>query len=195
MRNDGDLNLSGSSGNGTKWSNSGCILKREPVRFTCWIRLGWESKGRQYNTEDFGLSNRKKGVAIYWDEDNGKRSILEQGCLSDIKANVPSRQGNVSLELNAEVWAGDWNLGVTVIWWHLKWLEEGLPWWWLRFLAPNVKGPGPIPDQGTSSYMPLIKILLLLLLLSQFSRVRLCATPQTASYQAPLSLGFSRQEY
>ena len=31
----------------------------------------------------------------------------EQGCLSDIKANVPSRQGNVSLELNAEVWAGD----------------------------------------------------------------------------------------
>ena len=34
---------------------------------------------------------------------------------------------------------------------------------------------------------------LLLLLLSRFSRVRLCATPLTASYQAPLSLGFSRQ--
>ena len=34
--------------------------------------------------------------------------------------------------------------------------------------------------------------LLLLLLLSRFSCVRLCATPQTASYQAPLSLGFSR---
>ena len=33
------------------------------------------------------------------------------------------------------------------------------------------------------------------LLLSRFSRVRLCATPQTASYQAPLSLGFSRQEH
>ena len=37
--------------------------------------------------------------------------------------------------------------------------------------------------------------LLLLLLLSRFSRVRLCATPQTAAHQAPLSLGFSRQEY
>ena len=37
--------------------------------------------------------------------------------------------------------------------------------------------------------------LLLLLLLSRFSRVRLHVTPQTASYQAPLSLGFSRQEY
>ena len=36
---------------------------------------------------------------------------------------------------------------------------------------------------------------LLLLLLSRFSRVRLCATPQTAAYQAPPSLGFSRQEH
>ena len=36
--------------------------------------------------------------------------------------------------------------------------------------------------------------MLLLLLLSRVSRVRLCATPQTAAHQAPLSLGFSRQE-
>jgi len=34
-----------------------------------------------------------------------------------------------------------------------------------------------------------------LLLLSRFSRVRLCATPQTAAYQAPPSLGISRQEH
>ena len=37
--------------------------------------------------------------------------------------------------------------------------------------------------------------LLLLLLLSRFSRVRLCAIPETAAHQAPLSLGFSRQEH
>ena len=37
--------------------------------------------------------------------------------------------------------------------------------------------------------------LLLLLLLSRFSRVRLCATPWTAAHQAPWSMGFSRQEY
>ena len=37
--------------------------------------------------------------------------------------------------------------------------------------------------------------LLLLLLLSRFSRVRLCATPKTAAHQAPPSLGFSRQEH
>ena len=35
--------------------------------------------------------------------------------------------------------------------------------------------------------------LLLLLLLSHFSHVRLCVTPQTAAHQAPPSLGFSRQ--
>ena len=34
-----------------------------------------------------------------------------------------------------------------------------------------------------------------LLLLSRFSRVRLCATPQTAAHQASPSLGFSRQEH
>ena len=37
--------------------------------------------------------------------------------------------------------------------------------------------------------------LLLLLLLSHFSRVRLCATPYMAAHQAPPSPGFSRQEY
>ena len=36
---------------------------------------------------------------------------------------------------------------------------------------------------------------LLLLLLRHFSHVQLCATPQTAAHQAPLSLGFSRQEH
>ena len=37
--------------------------------------------------------------------------------------------------------------------------------------------------------------MLLLLLLSRFSRVQLCATPWMAAHQTPPSLGFSRQEY
>ena len=37
--------------------------------------------------------------------------------------------------------------------------------------------------------------MLLLLLLSHCSHVRLCATPETAAHQAPPSLGFSRQEH
>ena len=35
----------------------------------------------------------------------------------------------------------------------------------------------------------------IVLLLSHFSRVRLCVTPWTAAHQAPPSLGFSRQEH
>ena len=38
-------------------------------------------------------------------------------------------------------------------------------------------------------------LLLLLLLLSRFSHVRLCATPETVAHQTPPSLGFSRQEH
>ena len=40
--------------------------------------------------------------------------------------------------------------------------------------------------------MCLGSMLLLLLLLSRFSRVRLCVTPQTAAHQAPPSLGQAR---
>ena len=39
------------------------------------------------------------------------------------------------------------------------------------------------------------KLTILLLLLSRFSSVRICATLQTAAHQAPQSLGFSRQEH
>ena len=40
-----------------------------------------------------------------------------------------------------------------------------------------------------------LNVLLLLLLLSHFSCVRLCVTPETAAHQAPPSLGFSRQDH
>ena len=48
---------------------------------------------------------------------------------------------------------------------------------------------------GHQSQSDAVHLLLLILLLSHFSRVRLYATPQTAAHQAPLSLGFSRQEH
>ena len=40
-----------------------------------------------------------------------------------------------------------------------------------------------------------VLFIMLLLLLCCFSRVQLCATPETAAHQAPPSLGFSRQEH
>ena len=57
----------------------------------------------------------------------------------------------------------------------------------VRFLAGELKAHVP---QIKSS-----KVVLLLLLLSCFSRVRLCETPETAAHQAPPSLGLSRQEH
>ena len=73
--------------------------------------------------------------------------------------------------------------------------------------------PGDLPEPGIEPVSPMSpalagrffttsatweapqESLLLLLLLSHFSRVRLLATPWTAAYQAPPSMGFSRQEY
>ena len=56
----------------------------------------------------------------------------------------------------------------------------------------------PVMEFNSKDWHTLIdseKVQLLLLLLSHFSRVRLCATPEMAAHQAPLSLGFSRQEH
>ena len=62
--------------------------------------------------------------------------------------------------------------------------------WW----SP-IQRPPPLPYLGSKSFYRQREGLLLLLLLSHFSRVWLFATPWTAAYQAPPSMGFSRQEY
>ena len=50
-------------------------------------------------------------------------------------------------------------------------------------------------SKGITELKVKVGMALLLLLLSRFSRVRLCATPEMAAHQAPPSLGFSRQEH
>ena len=65
--------------------------------------------------------------------------------------------------------------------------------------------PGDLPDPGIGPWTLALQTcsllsqpqgrLLLLPLLSCFSRVRLCATAEMAAHQAPPSLGFSRQEH
>ena len=60
----------------------------------------------------------------------------------------------------------------------------------------SLKGKLSPGSTGFTHHPGLCYVLLqLLLLLSHFSHVWLCATPWTAAHQAPLSLGFSRQEY
>ena len=77
---------------------------------------------------------------------------------------------------------------------HMRW-----PKYWSFSFIPSKEHPGLISFrmdwldlfavQGT------LKSLLQLLLLSHFSRVRLCATPEMEAHQAPPSLGLSRQEH
>ena len=69
----------------------------------------------------------------------------------------------------------------------------------LPFSPPgDLRNPGIKPKSALSPALQADSLhaeLLLLLLLSCFSHVRLCATPWTVAYQAPPSLGFSRQEH
>ena len=60
-----------------------------------------------------------------------------------------------------------------------------------NILMLNIEGHGRFSSEYRKSSTPETR----LLLLSRFSRVRLCATPQTAAHQAPPSLGFSRQAH
>ena len=71
--------------------------------------------------------------------------------------------------------------------------------WGQAFLGSHLRQPdsgwtpeGPVYQESVSLFK---ESYFVLLLLSRFSRVRLCATPSTAAHQAPLSLGFSRQEH
>ena len=73
---------------------------------------------------------------------------------------------------------------------------------WESVAMPSSRGSSPPRDWTHISCSSCIAgrffttdPLLLLLLLSRFSRVRLCAIPEMAAHQAPLSLGFSRQEH
>ena len=70
------------------------------------------------------------------------------------------------------------------------WLAEG------GFQQNKIRPLGTRRDRKRPRFALLLLLrFALLLLLSLFSRVRLCATPETAAHQAPPSLGFSRQEH
>ena len=65
---------------------------------------------------------------------------------------------------------------------------------WIDF----VLYPLPFESLEVPSFLSMVYAadnVMVLLLLSHFSHVWLCATPEMAAHQAPLSLGFSRQEH
>ena len=78
--------------------------------------------------------------------------------------------------------------------------DEGVFWWGSGGRLGSVGGVGGMGAgrDGGDEVSPVVLFGSsggLLLLLSRFSRVRLCATPETAAHQAPPTLGFSRQEH
>ena len=76
----------------------------------------------------------------------------------------------------------------SILTWKILWTEEP------GGLQPMGLQRVPQHNQATKHQQQPRKRLLLLLL-SHFSHVRLCATPWTAAYQASPSMGFSRQEH
>ena len=56
------------------------------------------------------------------------------------------------------------------------------------YLLPTTLSPNIYMDYPLTSFLPSEEV-------KSFSRVRLFETPWTVAYQAPLSMGFSRQEY
>ena len=72
----------------------------------------------------------------------------------------------------------------------LKLSHQGIPVYQQKGITEK-----PIVISGQETFPGRVKSRLLGLLLSGFSHVRLCATPQTAAHQALPSLGFSKQEY
>ena len=81
----------------------------------------------------------------------------------------------------------------SVIFWLCPWTEEPGR---LQSMGSLAKSRARLSDfTFTFHFHALLLLLLLLLLLRHFSSVWLCATPETAAHQAPLSLGFSRQEH
>ena len=76
-------------------------------------------------------------------------------------------------------------------------LPQTCPWknclLWSQSLVPKRLGTTAVAKRAVLGVCSIT--LLLLLLLSRFSRVRLLATPWTTARQAPPSMGFSRQEY
>ena len=76
--------------------------------------------------------------------------------------------------------------------WTWVWVNSGS--WWLTG-RPGVLQSTGLQRVGHDWATELNWCTLLLLLLSHFSRVRLCATPWTTAYQAPPPMRFSRQEY
>ena len=123
-------------------------------------------------------------IKITWKND--KPIWREQWPLTKDKLQATKELIDTQLGLkHIEESCSPWNSPIFVI------IKKSNKWYLLTDLRKANASMKPMGHYNQGSY----HLLLLLLLLSRFSRVRLCATPETAAHQAPPSLGFSRQEH
>ena len=95
------------------------------------------------------------------------------------------------------------NVGyVNIMCWIKKKTNIILNSWTQTEVSFPVLSPPKVAQLQKQAFWPLLTLMYTLsfpnigpLLLSDFSHVRLLATPWTAAYQAPPAMGFSRQEY
>ena len=71
--------------------------------------------------------------------------------------------------------------------WAWTWANSGRTW--------GTRRPGLLQSMGVTNNWTQLSNWTITILLSRFNCVRLCATPEMAAHQAPLSLGFSKQEH
>ena len=154
-----------------------------------------------------GLDEAQAGIKIAWRNINNLRypddttpMAESEEELKSLLMKVKEESEKVGLKVNIQntkimasspitLWQID---GQTVEKWQTSffWAPESLQ---MVIAAMKLKETYSLEESYDQTRQHIKK--LLLLLLSHFSRVRLCVTPQTAAHQALPSRGFSRQEH
>ena len=173
----------------------------------CWrrlLRVPWTARRSNQSWVFFGRNDAKAETPVLWaphvkswrigkDSDAGRDwGQEEKGTTEDEMAGWHHRLDGRKFDRTLGVGGGQGGLACCDSWGHKESdTTERLNWTELT----SLKEAAFISMVKSIFSFSLSLLKLLLLLLSRFSRIRLCATPKTAAHQAPPSLRFSRQEH
>ena len=135
--------------------------------------MGRKTAETTHNINTFGPEAANEHRAQWW----FKKICKRNESLEDELSSQPSEVDNNQLRISSKL---------ILLWLHEKLLKNST---WTNLWSFCIWSKLERQKNSVSGYP------MLLLLLSRFSHVRLCATPEMAAHQAPPSLGFSRQEH
>ena len=155
-----------------------------------WIKMRLK---RPDSSGDSEMKSPEKTDALWWLAQNqlpgqGTLATFPEACGSHLGVIFPSR-GHLAVFENIPGCRLQWG-GVTGI----KWVDvRDAPKHLTKYRdPPQALPPPPLPRRNYPAEDVRSKNACML---SHFSHVKLCVTPRTVACQAPLSMGFSRQEY